>query len=56
MSAIAQDDDWVASLEQAGGLTQLVRSLGFPTFMCLLMAADTAIAYGAEKAVARMFS
>jgi hypothetical protein len=24
--------------------------------MCLLMAADTAIAYGAEKAVARMFS
>jgi cation-transporting ATPase 13A1 len=56
MSAIAQDDDWVASLEQARGLTQLVRSLGFPTFMCLLMAADTAIAYGAEKAVARMFS
>jgi cation-transporting ATPase 13A1 len=56
MSSVAENDNWVASLEQAGGLTQLVRLLGFPTFMCLLMAADTAIAYGAEKAVSRMFA
>lgn len=54
--SVAQDDDWVASLEQAGGLTQLVRTTGFPVFMCLLMAADTVIAYGAEKAIARFFS
>ena len=54
--SIAEDDNWVVSIAQAGGLTQVVRTLGFPTFMCTLMAADTVIAYGADKAIARLFS
>ena len=53
---VSTDDDWVASVAQAGGLTGLVRSLGFPAFMFLLMTADTAIAYGVEKAIARYFN
>jgi cation-transporting ATPase 13A1 len=55
MSSFAQDDDWVASVAQAGGLTQVVRTLGFPISMCLLMAADTVLAYGLEKAIGRIF-
>jgi cation-transporting ATPase 13A1 len=54
--SVAEDDEWVASVAQAGGLTQVVRTLGFPTFMCLLMAADTVIAYFVEKAISRFFS
>jgi cation-transporting ATPase 13A1 len=53
--SFTQDDDWVASIAQAGGLTQVVRTLGFPVSMCLLIAVDTVIAYGFEKAICRFF-
>lgn len=51
----ANDDDWVTGLERAGGLTQMVRVIGFPAFMCVLLAADTVLAYGVEKGISRLF-
>eukprot|EP00540_Astrosyne_radiata_P022905 CAMPEP_0116823710 /NCGR_PEP_ID=MMETSP0418-20121206/990_1 /TAXON_ID=1158023 /ORGANISM="Astrosyne radiata, Strain 13vi08-1A" /LENGTH=157 /DNA_ID=CAMNT_0004451995 /DNA_START=170 /DNA_END=643 /DNA_ORIENTATION=+ len=49
------DDDWIATLNQAGGLTDFVRELGFPLSMCLLMILDTVLAYGCEKTILRVF-
>ena len=53
--SFAHDDDWVASIAKARGLTQVVRTLGFPTSMCLLMALDTVLAYVLEKVIDRFF-
>jgi cation-transporting ATPase 13A1 len=54
MNAYSDDDDWVVSVSQAGGLTSFVSKVGFSAAMCILMVADTALVFGAEKIIVRM--
>lgn len=48
------DDDWIVTVSQAGGLTNFVRQVGFPTAMCSFMAVDTVLAFASEKIIVRM--
>lgn len=48
------DDDWALSISQAGGLTNFVREVGFPVAMSIFMAADTVLAFAAERIILQL--
>jgi cation-transporting ATPase 13A1 len=59
-SAEWNNDVESSSVEQQGGLilgmlNQLVKSTGFPVFMCGLMIVDTVLAFASERIILRIF-